>query len=53
MSSKLQEKERLDRQIMAFRVAKEFKDGDIVNLNRHPRLGGELCPCGQRGNISQ
>ncbi len=28
----MQEKARLDRQTIALRVAKEFQDGDIVNL---------------------
>ena len=48
MSSKLQEKERLDRQIMALRVDKEFKDGDIVNLGIGiPGLAANFVPAGR------
>jgi len=44
----LQDKERLDRQIVALRVAKEFQDGNIVNLGVGiPMLACNFIPAGR------
>jgi 3-oxoacid CoA-transferase B subunit len=48
MSDNVQGKERLDRQIIALRVAKEFKDGDMVNLGIGiPMLASNFVPAGR------
>ncbi len=48
MNDSLQEKERLDRQIVALRVAKEFQDGNIVNLGVGiPMLACNFIPAGR------
>ncbi len=48
MTDNLQGKERLDRQIIALRVAKEFQDGNIVNLGVGiPMLASNFIPEGR------
>jgi len=48
MTDNLQKKPKLDRQIIALRVAKEFKDGDIVNLGIGiPMLASNFIPEGR------
>jgi 3-oxoacid CoA-transferase B subunit len=44
----MEEKEKLDRQTMALRVAKEFQDGDVVNLGLGiPVLASNFVPAGR------
>jgi 3-oxoacid CoA-transferase B subunit len=44
----MQEKERLDRQTIALRVAREFQDGDVVNLGIGlPGLASNFVPAGR------
>ncbi len=48
MSDDLKDKQRLDRQIIALRVGKEFQDGDCINLGIGiPMLASNFVPAGR------
>jgi len=48
MKEDLMNKEKLDRQVIALRVAKEFQDGDVINLGIGiPTLASNFVPAGR------